>query len=502
MRITVRNNNYQVDIDNPSEKTILRSFIEHFTTYDMVYNYKLKRNVRKILGVYGGYKRDFTQMSMPYGTLSTLLQHMQINRFDRSKVKVVFNKKISDVDVDVRLNDNFNLYDYQKEYREEVLKEGSNAKIIELHTGAGKGIIAMSILEKLKSRTVILVINRYMNKWKDELIEKTNLESSDIRMIIGSKTVEKLIHDGTKNRITESVIIVAMRTMANYVKAFETGELNKDFVKPRDFMKHIGAGVLVNDETHQEFCSLFKLVSYFDSKLFLCMSATLRNKQANINKLYYMLLPNDARIRNIIDYVPFNIVKNIGYRFKDMSGIKSDGAKGYSHILYEQTIIKNRTILDNYLGMILSLVRDEHMPRIEDGDKCLIFCSTVVMCTVMTRVLTNTYPELTIGRYVEDDEEDNLLTSDICVSTVLSSGTAYDIPGLRTVIQTISLDSVAGNLQAFGRLRDLSKADKDTVFIFSHCTDIPKHRKYNTNRIGLFRPRSKKFIVEEYRKLL
>ena len=88
-------------------------------------------------------------------------------------------------------------------------------------------------------------------------------------------------------------------------------------------------------------------------------------------------------------------------------------------------------------------------------------------------------------RYVEDDPYEHVIESDIRVSTLGSSGTAIDIPGLRCVILTISVRSIQSNEQVMGRLRKLP--DRDVKFYAWNAANVPKQVEYQKQRIELLR---------------
>ncbi|MFO5615080.1 hypothetical protein ACLBQC_31455, partial [Klebsiella pneumoniae] len=70
--------------------------------------------------------------------------------------------------------------------------------------------------------------------------------------------------------------------------------------------------------------------------------------------------------------------------------------------------------------------------RIE-GQKCLLLCATVNFIDVLTAYLKKQYPDLQINRHVSGSPYDRLMTNDITVSTIKSSGTGVDIRNLSEV---------------------------------------------------------------------
>jgi hypothetical protein len=151
---------------------------------------------------------------------------------------------------------------------------------------------------------------------------------------------------------------------------------------------------------------------------------------------------------------------------------------------------REKGMLNNYLKLITDVLKMGHFRNgYQFGDRCLIYCAGIEMCTIVTEHLRKLYPHLKINRYVEEDPYENLMESDITVSTLLSAGTAVDIPMLTTVILTTAVSSSPSNLQGFGRLREL-KDGRPPQFYYFVCEDIPKHTEYHDRKRDLLETRA------------
>ncbi|MFO5736337.1 hypothetical protein, partial [Klebsiella pneumoniae] len=87
------------------------------------------------------------------------------------------------------------------------------------------------------------------------------------------------------------------------------------------------------------------------------------------------------------------------------------------------------------------------------AQKCLLLCATVNFIDVLTAYLKKQYPDLQINRHVSGSPYDRLMTNDITVSTIKSSGTGVDIRNLREVILLQATDSKKDSIQILGQLR-------------------------------------------------
>jgi len=165
--------------------------------------------------------------------------------------------------------------------------------------------------------------------------------------------------------------------------------------------------------------------------------------------------------------------------------------KTYSHVLFEQAILKNPTLRNGYINMICDIVLQRFVTLAEPGQKIIIYHSTVVFCTVLAKELQRRHPTLKVNRYVSEDDYSEMLEADIIVSTLKSLGTAMDVPGLRVVLMTDALNSRQANLQCAGRLRRLKQWPNVTPeFLYLVNVDIQRHRDYHVKKQDIFRGRA------------
>jgi hypothetical protein len=107
------------------------------------------------------------------------------------------------------------------------------------------------------------------------------------------------------------------------------------------------------------------------------------------------------------------------------------------------------------------------------------------LCIAIKEKLTPIYKDLKVSTYLSGDPRSNI-DSDIIISTLGSAGTALDIPNLRRVLMTTSVDSPVANKQALGRLRDLSSKGKDVKFAYIYCEQLSKQKQYHHAKQKLF----------------
>lgn len=352
--------------------------------------------------------------------------------------------------------------------------------------------IAVKALQSINKRTAILVIPKYIEKWMDDVIKYTDIDKEDIYVVQGGESLMNLM---LEEDISYKFIIFSMRTVSNYITDYEEGKMPYP-IQPPDLMDHLGIGVLLNDEMHQHFHALTKAMLYFDVEQAIGLSATLVSNRKEIDKIYSLIVPYENRISNIIKPDKFRHVRSIKYTLEMNRRIQYKRAKGYNHILFEQSICRNSIALRDYINMICYYVEIGYIQRYQPGEKLLIFAASIKLCTILTERLKQRYPKLDVRRFVEDDPYENIINAEISVSSIGSAGTAIDIPGLITCINTISMSSLQANLQAIGRLRKIP--DREVWYYYIWTKDIPNQYKMHLDRFNAIKHDIKEYVEDEY----
>lgn len=376
--------------------------------------------------------------------------------------------------------------------------DGNRSKFVSAQTGSGKGVMSMTSLSHTGERVVVIVKPMYIEKWVKELQEVYSISPEDILVVQGGAALMKLLELASdKESFTSKVIIISNKTMQNWIKLYEQESeniLEQGYAcLPIQLFEHLGAGVRVIDEVHQDFHLNFKIDLYTHIKKVISLSATLVSGDDFMNKVYEIAYPAFKRYKAPA-YKRYVAVEAMLYEMHKPEKIRylDPGGKNYSHHVFENSIIRSTATLDNYLKMIGTILRGTYMKNYVKGQRAIVFCASIELCTLVTNYLKTIFPDHDVRRYVEDDDFIDLMTADISVSTILSAGTAVDIKNLTTVLLTTNVASQQSNLQAIGRLRVLPCGTTPT-FAYLICTDIPKHLEYHKQKKELLENRALTF---------
>lgn len=173
-------------------------------------------------------------------------------------------------------NQPFKIRDYQESAIKAFYRSGSaegGSGVIVLPCGAGKTVVGMGVMAKLQTETLILVTNTIaIRQWKEELLDKTDLDPDKIGEFSGSRKEIKPITIATYNILT-------------FRKS-----------KKQDFL-HFGLfssknwGLIVYDEVHLLPAPVFRMTSEIQSKRRLGLTATLIREDGMETDVFSLIGP-------------------------------------------------------------------------------------------------------------------------------------------------------------------------------------------------------------------
>jgi hypothetical protein len=477
--------------------------------------------VRKEEKEFAAKTADRTEMRFHRNVLSEFRRHMEFSRTGPNFTEWVVDPIPEPVEVEL-IPREFKLGTTERlELREDAenaqisavdyFLEGDapTTKLVGVQTGKGKGIISMFALGRLGVRPFITVLPQYVTKWCDELVEVLEIDRMEIMVIRSGEDLMAFTHLCQMGQLDCKIIVMASTIFRGWMKVYEQLHMGITEVgyafPPDEFMAQSGSGVRVTDEVHREFHNFFKIDLYTHCQHLWSMSATLRSKDPFMMRMFEIGYPSNWRFKGL-QYDKYVNYTALTYRFDYPDRIRwtERGRTEYSHNVFEESILKQPKVLDNYLAMINIWLQVKYFKKkTEAGEKAVVFAASVDMCTAISAYLKKLYPDLDIRRYApsDGDPKANLFDSDICVTTIGAGGTGHDIKNLIAVIMTTAIDSEAANLQAMGRLRKL-RSGKTPEFVYLVNSDNEKHLKYHENKVKLLDGVALHLVVTPHQMLL
>ncbi|QVD49150.1 replicative DNA helicase [Xanthomonas phage vB_XciM_LucasX] len=355
--------------------------------------------------------------------------------------------------------------------------------------------LSLYSMRQFETRIAIILKGMYIDKWIPDVEGAYGAEKGSLMVIRGIPQLRAAIEMVKHGKFSPRVVIISNKTMFMYLQYYEKFGVDEYLsVAPMDLYKYFGIGIRLIDEVHQEFHCNFRQDLYTHIPLTLSLSATLDPDSPFKDQMYKICWPVGTWAPELA-HDCYIAVKALWYRFRNLDGIKwINPMRQYSHGEFEKSILKKPQVLANYVEMITDIVQTGFMSVREPGQKMIIFVASIQLATILTTQLKSLYPKLLINRYVEDDEYEDLVAADISVSTLLSAGTAVDIPNLRVTLMTTALSDKQANLQVLGRTRKLVDwPDVTPDFLFLVAKDIDKQVGYAQDKRVKFEGKVKSF---------
>lgn len=429
------------------------------------------------------------------------LQAMAYHQIPKSNIRVTRYQPVIDdrFRIELEVKKLWDPREHQDKIIEHVLAPGYN-KIVNLQAGGGKTEIAKHCMAIQQLRTVGFMKSSFIERWMPDMGDSFHFKPKELLQVAGSGALNSIMEMALEGESIGKCIFISINTFSDYIKSFENYGVNSMYpIAPIEFFHKLGIGFTVLDEGHQFLHQVMKLFAYTHVHKFLTLSGTLDTQNPFTNRMLETIYPKADRFTAGY-WNKYIVVTSARYSLKKPNSIRCSGYQGaYSHTTFEASLMlaKNKNMLMSYLDLIHFYVDLKFGSVMEKGQKCLVFCATVKFCVIVQKYLQKKYPHLTISKYTSGDKAATLQNSDIVVSTVLSAGTAVDIPNLRLGLMTIALDSQQSNEQAMHRTRPLKDwPSVDAEFVYFACLGIDKHMKYCFNKHNFFKGKVKKHLID------
>lgn len=376
-----------------------------------------------------------------------------------------------------------------------------NNKIVTLRTGGGKTFITKKVMAEESLRTMVMMRGGYLDRWIPDLDETFKLKGEAIQIVQGSNSLSAVMYnsiDGLDDKV--QIYLVSTDTFVEYLSYYERNGVSELYpLTPDEFYTKLGIANTVIDEGHQMPHRIMKFFSYLHVYKHTTLTATLDTMDTFMDKILSIMYPKNKRFSGP-KVEPHILVTAYQYRIANIRRVRFTGWKGsYNHANFENSLLnrKSKDLLSEYMQMVESILRQKYIKKNLEGTKAIVFFATVNMCTKVTEYLSKRFPDKKVVRYVAKDKMSVMDDADIIVSTVLSAGTAVDIPNLITSIMTTAIDSQQSNEQTVGRTRPSKKyPDVNPEFIYLVCRNIDKHLDYHHNKERFFKDKVKSHTVE------
>lgn len=377
---------------------------------------------------------------------------------------------------------------------------------IQMPTGKGKSILGLYLAQALSVRTLIVV-------HKDDLVTGWK---KDIELAFGGKVNVGLIK--AKNRRVGHTLTIATVQTLNRLSTQELEELYDTF------------GLVIQDEMHHCPASSFAVVSNFNARYKLGLTATPERNDglSHIMNLYFggFCYRYKAEAGDT-DILPVKvIVKSLHYKFnpvceKGKKGyqialyeypnnyVLKEGQKYISEIPFEQRPTLNFQTVDDYtVKAILPDVCKQIFEEYKKGHSCVVFFTQKEHCRLCQSLLAEVVPVEDIGMYYGDNKDNDSILKIaeqkrkfITITTYAKATEGTNVKQWEVEFLVSSINNEKNTEQAVGRIRRAKEGKLNPVILYDYRTPfvytLAKHgntRDRRYKKLGFIMPEERKSI--------
>lgn len=376
---------------------------------------------------------------------------------------------------DINLHFKGDLRDFQKPIVDSYLKAAykNGGGLLEIHTGAGKTVMALNIISRLKKKTLIIVHKEFLLRQWIERIEQ----------FLPNAKVGKI--QGEVVDVEDKDIVIGMLQSLS-MKDYSKGIFDGFGLSIYDECHHIGAEVFSR--------ILFKVVTKYS----LGLSATMKRKDG-LTKVIKMFIGDVVfkKERKGCDYV---VVKGIEYNVNDEEFNQVElNWKGQCHYT---KMIKKICEYTRRSEFIVKIVKKLVSKDNKDNLQIMILAHNKSLIKYLFESITNKNL-CTVGYYIGGMKEKDLKISEgkkVIIATYAMAEEGLDIKTLTTLIMATPRVDVR---QAVGRILRKKHDNAEVYDIVDTHAIFQRHWKkrqtfYRKSNFKIFLTTNKKYLNNEW----
>lgn len=335
-----------------------------------------------------------------------------------------------------------------------------NSKQLSVCLGTGKGktylAIATTTYYEMKSIIITYSVN-WLEQWKERILQYTDIEEKDIKMISGSSIMNRIL--GLKNPPKYKIYLVTHATIKSFAST-------NGWYAVSEFFKKIEVGLKIIDEAHLNFENISMIDFFTNTFKTYYLTATPARSSDEENIIYGKYFKNVPAI-TLFDEEEDPHTRYIALKFNSHPNIfdirECKNQYGLDRNKYTDYLITT-DVYPKLLRIIIDLA-------MKNPGKCLIYIGTNKAIEYTYKWIMLAFPELygqvgvftsLVDKAVREQEKEKK----IILSTTKSAGAAMDIMGLKmTVVLDEPFKSHVLAQQTLGRTRA-----EDTFYI--ECVDM------------------------------
>lgn len=485
---------------------LVYEFTHRYVDYKPEFDPKTKQT-REVPRVWGGRLGDNSAFRFPIGALQEFEHFLSCKGVYKHELDYMVEPLYPVAFADFKVDDIYKARDYQEEamtYTETNRLAGCPSVLISMPPGTGKTFTLAKIFERLKQRASMIIAPNYMDKWADDAKQYLNLTDERVYMVRGGKSIRQAVEMINADEFDKDLTIISLVTFAEFMKEYESSPrqaIDSYGTDPISLWSQMKIGVMGGDEVHERFHAMYWFNTFLHVPFHVGLSATMLNSDPFVERMQKVIYPSHIRFDKIKMKKYINLY-NVDYDFENLERdrIKTSFPrnKNYNQTAFENSILKNKKVLANWLGMVRWAIETFFFHSTnQPDDKLGLYFGRVEMINTVLEYLKAEYPTIDIRRYVGGTKYADLMEPVIRVTNIGSAGTGKDIKGLTTVLNFDVKQSRVTNNQLYGRIREIVGRD-DLLFVQFNCRQFKKHQKYKIDRNAELAPKARTMSQRYY----
>lgn len=318
---------------------------------------------------------------------------------------------------------------------------------VNLPTGAGKTYCSTATIAFLNIKSIVITAqSSILDQWKNDILDYTNLDESDICKIEGSAVINRILSNKS-NLIHKKIYLVTHSTLKSF------GDSN-GWNKVTELFEKLQIGLKFFDEAHQNFSNMCMIDFYTNVYRTYYVTATPKRSNKDENKIYSIYMKGVPAIQ-LFDEDSDPHTRYIAIRYNshptqaDIYACKNK-TYGLDRNKYVRYLMSN----ENFWYMF------DHLFNLieKQGGRALFYIGINDAIEKIKQRIIYLYPEYAndVGIYTSiSDNKQAEREKRFILSTTKSAGAGEDIKGLKySVVLAEPFKSEVLAQQTLGRTRD------------------------------------------------
>ena len=322
---------------------------------------------------------------------------------------------------------------------------------LNLHTGVGKTYVAIFTFAFYGIRTIMITSGAdWLEQWREELLNHTDLRDDEIYTMAGSGSIFKLLN-GIKDPSKIRFYLCTHSTLYSWGKRYGWDAIRQLFIQLR-------IGIKIYDEAHLYFDNICRIDFFTNCLKNYYLTATPLKSDFHQNKIYQRSFETVPKI-SLYDEEVDPHTKYLALKFNsrpsayDIQRIAQATQYGFSIMEYVKYFSGKE-----YFFKLLHIVMVHCLLEMKPGERILIYIATNEAISLAYRWLRYTYWNLSVGIYtslVPKAQKREQLDCTCILTTTKSAQVLLNIKNLKKVVLFAEpFNSEPMAIQVMGRARN------------------------------------------------